>query len=340
MGDVVFNTPYDDVFRTMVIDCTSLIIPVINEFFGEHYTGDETIVTLQNEHFLNQQDANTKEIITDNCFSIGGNRGKKYHIECQSTPDNSMLIRMFEYDSQIALEGGELEGDLLTVTFPQAGVLFLRHTRNTPDTLTVRINTPDGSISYQVPVMKLQKYTIDEIFAKNLLFLIPFHIFCYEKEMKSYAKDAEWLQKLEHHYAGIRSRLEKLCMDGTISEYVKCTLIDMTRKVVTSLAAKYENVREGVNDVMGGKVLEYEAKTILRKGISQGRQEGLEAGRREGLETGRIEGLETGRREGLETGHREGRIESCIDMLRAGMIKISDAAKYLNMSEEELKTYL
>jgi hypothetical protein len=63
---------------------------------------------------------------------------------------------------------------------------------------------------------------------------------------------------------------------------------------------------------MGGKVLEYEAKTILRKGISQGRQEGLEAGRR----------------------------ESCIDMLRAGMIKISDAAKYLNMSEEELKTYL
>ena len=33
------NTPYDDVFKTLLNDCTKLIIPVINEIFGEHYTG-------------------------------------------------------------------------------------------------------------------------------------------------------------------------------------------------------------------------------------------------------------------------------------------------------------
>ncbi len=32
----VVNTPYDDVFRTMLNDCSSLIIPVINEIFDEH----------------------------------------------------------------------------------------------------------------------------------------------------------------------------------------------------------------------------------------------------------------------------------------------------------------
>lgn len=33
------STPYDDVFRTLLNDCSSLMIPVINEVFGEHYSG-------------------------------------------------------------------------------------------------------------------------------------------------------------------------------------------------------------------------------------------------------------------------------------------------------------
>ena len=36
-----------------------------------------------------------------------------------------------------------------------------------------------------------------------------------------------------------------------------------------NLAKKYENVKEGVKSVMGGQVLEYDAKTILNQGIEQ-----------------------------------------------------------------------
>lgn len=40
MGEVkITSTPYDDVFRTLLNDCSSLIIPMINEVFGEKYTG-------------------------------------------------------------------------------------------------------------------------------------------------------------------------------------------------------------------------------------------------------------------------------------------------------------
>ena len=66
------GTPYDDVFRTLVNDCTSLIIPVVNEVFGEHYTGEEKITFLPGEHIMNQQGTNTKEKITDSCFEIHG----------------------------------------------------------------------------------------------------------------------------------------------------------------------------------------------------------------------------------------------------------------------------
>lgn len=34
---------------------------------------------------------------------------KKYHIECQSTTDGSMLVRFFEYDSQIALDDAVMD---------------------------------------------------------------------------------------------------------------------------------------------------------------------------------------------------------------------------------------
>ena len=50
----------------------------MNEIFGEHYTGEEPIRFLPNEHFINQQDANTKEKITDSCFIIYGTENKKH----------------------------------------------------------------------------------------------------------------------------------------------------------------------------------------------------------------------------------------------------------------------
>ena len=88
----IVNTPYDDVFRTLINDCSSLIIPVINKVFGEHYTGNERILFSPNEHFITQQDGNETGRITDASFNILGLEEKKYHWECQSTSDNSMLI--------------------------------------------------------------------------------------------------------------------------------------------------------------------------------------------------------------------------------------------------------
>ena len=97
-----------------------------------------------------------------------------------------MIVRMFEYDTQIALDAGEVVQGTLTVEFPHSAVLYLRHNSRTPDAMTVRIKTPGGEISYQVLVMKTQQYTLDEIFEKKLLFLIPFYIFTHESRFEEY----------------------------------------------------------------------------------------------------------------------------------------------------------
>ena len=55
----------------------------------------------------------------------------------------------------------------------------------------------------------------------------------------------------------------------------------MSDKVLAHIAAKHDAVREGVRAVMGGRVLEYEAKTIKREGIAEGRAEEREKGIRD-----------------------------------------------------------
>ena len=75
---------------------------------------------------------------------------------------------------------------------------------------------------------------------------------------------------------------------------------------------------------MGGKVLEYEAKTILKKGIAQG----LTQGHREGLIQGHQEGLV------------HGKFSAYAELIRDGFITVSEAAKRLDMPVEKLEEFM
>lgn len=88
------STAYDDAYRTMLEKCSSLVLPVINELFGEDYCGDEEVVLNQNELFITTPDEKSVERITDSSMQVvTTDRKSRYHIECQSTPDQSILIR-------------------------------------------------------------------------------------------------------------------------------------------------------------------------------------------------------------------------------------------------------
>lgn len=272
------GTPYDDVYRTLQNDCRKWLIPLMNEVFGEHYTGDEQIVPAPAEHFLNRQDGAEAERVTDSSFTILGEVPKKYHVECQSTPDGSMLVRMYEYDSQIALDDARLDGYHMTVPFPRSAVIFLRHNRRTPDRMIVTLQAGGGELSYEVSVIKLQRYSLEEIFEKKLLFFLPFYVFSYEKQFGRMEADQEEMERLREDCRRIREYLEGMCAGGQLTEYEKRIIMDMAKRVLDGIAARHPKVREGVRDVMGGKVLDCEAKQILRQGIEQGIEQGIQQG--------------------------------------------------------------
>ena len=273
-------TPYDDVHRTMLNDCPKLIIPVVNEMFHKMHSDDEKIIVLNNEFFVNRQGGNQTERITDTHFLIGSDR---YHLECQSSLDGTIMYRIFEYDSQIAMQDSFLWEDRLTVKFPNTAILYLRHNSNTPDYMTIEIQVPGASCSYVVPTMKVQNYSIETIFEKRLFFLIPFHIFVYEKNFKKYDTDVLRMAELTKVYQEIVEKLNVYAKQQVIDEYTRLMIIDMSRKVLEHLAKKYSNVREEVGAIMGGKILDYEAKDILNKGRAEGRAEGRVEGDKERL---------------------------------------------------------
>ena len=265
---------YDGAFRTIVNDCRQMLIPVINEIFGEGYTGNEKIEFHPNEHFINQQDAVNQERITDTNFIIYGKKKKKYHLECESSlPDGRMTIRLFEYDAQIALDEGEVVHETLTITFPNTAVLYLRNYKKTPDKMQYVIKTPGGSVEYDVPIMKVQEYSLEDIFSKNLLLLIPFYIFSHEKDFKVYNSNEQRLEELRAEYQHILRRLDELEQEGMIGAFDKRTIIELSRDVIKEIAKKYENVQKGIGEMMSGALIETEARTILSKGKAEGRKE-------------------------------------------------------------------
>jgi hypothetical protein len=275
----IINTPYDDVFRTLVRDCKKLLLPLINETFGENYSGDEDIILKENELFIHRPDGTEDKRITDSLIEILKQRvGKDYHFECQSTSDGNIVVRIYDYDSQIALRESEIKNGVLEVRFPHSAILYLRSTKNTSDFLKIRIVTPDGDVSYTVPVIKISKYRIEDIFKKKLLFLIPFYIFTYEKEFKDIENNSERLMKLKETYADIRKTLDDMCISGELDEYTKCTICEMSERVIDSIALNFQIIKKEVNEVMGGQILEYEAKNILNQGISQGVSQGISQG--------------------------------------------------------------
>ncbi len=130
----------------------------------------------------------------------------------------------------------------------------------------IRFQFREDHFTYDIPVIKMQRYTLDDLLQKNLLFLLPFYIFTCDKDMKEYNTNEKKLSSLKAEYQRIITHLNTLEYRGQLSTYYKKTLIEMSEKVVDNLAAKYANIRKEVRSVMGGKILEYEAKTILRQG--------------------------------------------------------------------------
>ena len=263
------NTIFDDVFRTIVEKMPELTIPLINEVFGTKYPVDAELIQKRNEH-----QTESGRISTDSCITIGN---RQYHMECQSTDDATMIIRMIEYDFAIGLEYVKKEDGIYHIRFPYSCVIYLRG-GSEDRFIKMIIDMPDGQmVEYKVPVVRTKWYSVKEIFAKKLIILLPFYMMRYEKMEKQWNNDLKLQENMFREYADIEHYLEQeFLLKGEEKAYRDIT--ELTRKIVDYIFSKSQNIRKGLGEIMGGQVLELESDRLIKKGEAQGKVLGEKIG--------------------------------------------------------------
>ena len=200
------NTIFDDVFQTIKEKMPELTIPLINEAFGTNYPMDTSITLGENEHHTENG-----KIITDSHLIIGHNR---YHLECQSTEDGSMALRMIEYDFAIGLEYAEKTDERYRIHFPKSCVLYLRGD-SSEKFLDLELIFADGcSVEYKVPILRMNWYSLKDLFQKHLIMLLPFYIIRYEALKEQLEKDDTLKQELFSEFATIENYLEEIFLQN------------------------------------------------------------------------------------------------------------------------------
>lgn len=303
------NTPYDDVFRTMLEKVPRLIIPVVNETMGTTYNKDEEVILqLRNEHHTMQG-----EIIEDSNFIIAGD---EYHYECQSNPDDTIAIRIIEYDFaralEIALEGRREDG-YYHLKFPRSGILYLRSNQKKKKSDTVIVDFPDGTYKkIIIPILHVPEYKLEYIIEKGLIFFLPFYMMRYEKALKSknMEKVETALKQAEADFEIIETYLSEYF---TGDSYTLSLVTELTTTVIEGFLGGRPEIRKRIGDIMGGKILKTKTDEIYN----------------------------LGKEEGIEKGMEKGRGCAFAELVADGLLSISDAAKKLGITEEVFrKTFM
>ena len=233
-----------------------LLIPLINEVFQTNYSEDIHFQQLRNEHY-----EKFGKIITDSILQI---EDHTYHLECQSSLDGQMVIRMFEYDFSIALELAQKNNETFEIEFPQSCVLYIRNHRkhSLPDYHEAIVKFADGQqIVYRVPILRAQNYTVDSIFEKRLLILLPYHILRYESFLKNSGNNTKKLEQLLTDYQKISDALEQCSDNKKATLYID--MIKLIDEIADHIIPKDNvKVRERLGDIMGGKILQLESERL------------------------------------------------------------------------------
>ena len=279
------STIFDDVFRTETEKMPELTIPLINEVFGTNYPLDTEIIQGRNEHLTK-----SGKKITDSYIIIGE---KRYHMECQSTEDSTMILRMIEYDFAISLEHAEKVHGTYRMQFPHSCILYLRGDVR-EKTVSMELQFPDNQVvQYKVPVIRIEWYSIKEILEKDLIMLLPFYIMRYEKMKQQLENDEVLREKLFQEYEMIAEYLERKFLNNGLEKEFR-DVRELISKIVEYVFSESKNVRKGLGEIMGGQVLELESDRLIKKGEARGKELGVDdmaALTRKLMDEGRLDDL-------------------------------------------------
>ena len=129
---------------------------------------------------------------------------------------------------------------------------MLRKNDRTPEKSVVEINTPGGSVQYEIPIVRVADYSLDQLFENRLFLLLPFYFFNHENELDEFNVDEKGAEKFGELYVDIVTRIRNLD-DWELSAHSKEVITEQLEKTTKTLVGERTRIIRKIDEIMSGK---------------------------------------------------------------------------------------
>ena len=267
------NQIYDKILKRILTLSAGAVINLINGLFGTNFPLGSNIVYNWTENV----DNNLKKTIADTILTIHvGEEIYRFHIEaeidCGSTNDISIVLRVFEYGYRDAFKHREVGKDKITLKFPQPKIILLEHNSNSPNEVTLELDFgADKKVDFTVPTVKFLDYSIEELNSQRMVILLPLYLLKLRQKIEKSVKqgaarqNAQALKDLINN--GILKVIEENEKAGYIESYDSYVLAGLVKKLYDHLYGDIKEFEEeGVRSVFEDVLLvEYEEELLKER---------------------------------------------------------------------------
>ena len=242
---------WDEILKAIVSAMPSQLFPLFKEVYGREYPKDTSIVVLGSETSSFQESSNEPPGSTfmDIALLVAGT--DYYHLECQMSNDNEMVIRMFAYDVRFAITHSKtVDQDTgeITLYFPHSVVIYPEKNNVIPDHLRCRVVFQDNSEHiYKIPTVKIQTYSLKEIKEKHLILFIPYTILRLRPRIRTGLKYPLTLNELTEFVKEVILVLKEELSDGYLTEREYHNYVRLFQFAANRVLARHSQMQEEVN---------------------------------------------------------------------------------------------
>ena len=249
---------WDEIFKAIVGAMPEQIFPVIKEVYGKTYPKGTSVIPLSTEHSTYQKNKGKKLSSTFMDLNLLIDGTDIYHFECQMRNDKKMSIRMFSYDVGTAItQGTEIDEEAgeITLRFPRSVVVYPKKNKAIPDTLRLKLIFSDHTEHiYEIPTIKIQSYSIQEIREKHLDFFIPFIILRLEPKLRKDIKKSLTVDELTAFVEEAILVLNEELKDHYITEREQNNYIELFLMAADHVLRDHDELREEMHEMLDTKI--------------------------------------------------------------------------------------
>ena len=247
---------WDEIMKALVYTMPEQLFPLIEEVYGITYPKGTSVQFLSTEQpvFPNNTEESFTSQFMDLSVLVAGT--DYYHIECQMKNDHQMVIRMLSYDLHFAMQHCEAEQDAtgeMILRFPRSVVLYPEKNGKIPDRLRCRIIFQDDSEhTYQVPTVKMQDYSMEEIQKKHLILFLPYVLLRLRPQLESRNRiNKEELTSLVNSVIVILNEEVQL---GNITELQQKDILELFNRASKKIFTHYPDYQREVSSMTELKI--------------------------------------------------------------------------------------